>query len=384
MVAVVERSAQRRRNRSRPGTNLHHMTVVVVAHHDSARVARQAPGRFRGNVRAVLEDGLALLIGVSQHRGIDVDHHLIALSRRAGIEPVMQGGFREQGEGVRLLLAHRRAVLHAELPANRLARRFQRPHEQRPHFRRQPSPHHDHAVCGLIHMKRTALVLPGALTVLNNTIHAPPASHDALDVLGGAGAPHRQQPLFGFRRGHAGERAHLGVRDSPRASAPARRGSVPSARATRTFSRAAPMSSPTRQLSQAAHERNPFAQPSRASNSRMRSSRRAVAASRCADSTAISSPSRSSSAIGSGVARMVGDWMLMARPLLVGRLYTLFSEPPARRQERRSRTNHEFFSFGYVRCPRRPVRAAEPAFPGTTDNRASAVARSCQAGNLRW
>ena len=39
---------------------------------------------------------------------------------------------------------------------------------------------------------------------------------------------------------------------SPRAKAPARSGNVPRARATRTFSRAAPRSSPTRQLNQAA------------------------------------------------------------------------------------------------------------------------------------
>ena len=82
---------------------------------------------------------------------------------------------------------------------------------------------------------------------------------------------------------------------SPWASACDSSGSVPSARATRTCSRAAPGENPTRQESQAAHERKPLFQPPRASNSRMRSSRRAVAASRCADSSAISSPSRSTS-----------------------------------------------------------------------------------------
>ena len=82
---------------------------------------------------------------------------------------------------------------------------------------------------------------------------------------------------------------------SPRASAWDSRGSVPSARATRTCSRAAPGENPTRQESQAAQERKPLLQPPRASKSRMRSSRRAVAASRCADSSAISSPSRSTS-----------------------------------------------------------------------------------------
>jgi len=83
----------------------------------------------------------------------------------------------------------------------------------------------------------------------------------------------------------------LAYESSPRARAWASAGSVPRARATRTFSRAAPRSSPTRQLSHAAQERKPVFQPPRASNARIRSRRRAVAASRCADSSAISSPS---------------------------------------------------------------------------------------------
>src|SRR3989442_13599306 len=89
----------------------------------------------------------------------------------------------------------------------------------------------------------------------------------------------------------------LAYESSPRARAWASSGSVPRARATRTRSRAAPRSSPTRQLSQAAQERNPVFQPSRASNARMRSRRRAVAASRWADSSAISSLSRSSESV---------------------------------------------------------------------------------------
>src|SRR4029453_1922583 len=45
----------------------------------------------------------------------------------------------------------------------------------------------------------------------------------------------------------------------------------------------APRSSPTRQLSHAAHEVNPLFQPPRSSNSRMSSSKRAGAASRCGE-----------------------------------------------------------------------------------------------------
>jgi hypothetical protein len=77
---------------------------LIVPHHHPARVARQAPRRFRGNARAPLEDGLAGLIRIRQRRGIDVDHHLVPLARRAGIELMTEGRFREQGQRVRLLL----------------------------------------------------------------------------------------------------------------------------------------------------------------------------------------------------------------------------------------------------------------------------------------
>jgi hypothetical protein len=46
-------------------------------------------------VRAPLEDGLAGLLRVGQRLGVDVDHHLVPLARRAGIEPLMQGRLRE-------------------------------------------------------------------------------------------------------------------------------------------------------------------------------------------------------------------------------------------------------------------------------------------------
>src|SRR5438128_4033089 len=89
----------------------------------------------------------------------------------------------------------------------------------------------------------------------------------------------------------------LAYESSPRDNAWANRGNVSWACATRTRSRAAPISSPTRQLNHAAHERKPVFQPARESNARMRSSRCAVAASRCVDSSAISSPSCSSESI---------------------------------------------------------------------------------------
>ena len=66
-------------------------------------------------------------------------------------------------------------------------------------------------------------------------------------------------------------------------------GSFPSARATRTFSRAVAGSHPRRHASQCAHEIAPCScQPHASSKRLMHSSRRCAAASRCADSTAIS------------------------------------------------------------------------------------------------
>ena len=83
---------------------------VVVAHHHPARIARQPLRRSRGNARPVLEDGLAGLIRVREHGGVYVDHDLIPLARRAGIELVAEGGLGEQCQRIRLLLGHRRAL----------------------------------------------------------------------------------------------------------------------------------------------------------------------------------------------------------------------------------------------------------------------------------
>ena len=96
-----------------------------MPHDNSARVAGQAPRRFRGNVRAVFEDGLARLIRIRQHRRIDVHHDLVALSRRAGIEPAMQSRFREQREGVRLLLGDGRGIVNAKRMIHRFTGGFE-------------------------------------------------------------------------------------------------------------------------------------------------------------------------------------------------------------------------------------------------------------------
>ena len=106
-VPVLERPPQRRRDRARPDADLQQPPVLVVAHHHAARVAGQALRRFRGNAAPVLEDRLARMLGVGQHRGVDVDHDLVALAGSPGIEPVVQRGLGQQGQGVGLLLRHR-------------------------------------------------------------------------------------------------------------------------------------------------------------------------------------------------------------------------------------------------------------------------------------
>jgi hypothetical protein len=106
-VPMVERSPQGRRNRPGPRPDLQEAARIVVAHHHPAGVARQAPGRLRGNARPIPEDRLARLVRIGQDLGVDVDDHLVALARGAGIESVMQGRFREQGQGIGPLLRHR-------------------------------------------------------------------------------------------------------------------------------------------------------------------------------------------------------------------------------------------------------------------------------------
>jgi hypothetical protein len=60
-------------------------------------------------------------------------------------------------------------------------------------------------------MQRTARVPSSRLAGLGLPVHAPPATHDALDVLRRAGAADRQQALFRLWRGHTGQRAHLRI-----------------------------------------------------------------------------------------------------------------------------------------------------------------------------
>jgi len=150
------------------------------------------------------------------------DDDLVALARGAGIEIMVERGLRKQGQGVCLLLGHRgrfrgnvlRAISRVRAASSliqRLASRGQRLHEDSARLRRQPSPDDDHAVFVLIHVQGPALVTMRGLTGLGQSVDTPPATDDALDVTGGAGPAHREQPLLDLGRGHAGQRPHLGV-----------------------------------------------------------------------------------------------------------------------------------------------------------------------------
>ena len=55
---------------------------------------------------AIREDGLAGLIGIGEHRGVDVDDHLVSLSWRARVDAVVEGRLRDEGERIGLLLGH--------------------------------------------------------------------------------------------------------------------------------------------------------------------------------------------------------------------------------------------------------------------------------------
>jgi hypothetical protein len=161
---------------------------------------------------------LSDLIRIREDRGVDVDHDLIAFSGGARIDPMMERRLRDERQGVRPLLLHRRDVLRrvrrrAVLLVQRLARRFECPEEQGAHLRCQPPADHHHTVVVVRDMEGAALVLPCTRVRFGLPVHVPPAAHDALDVNGGAGAGNPQELLFRLRRRHAGQGPYLGIRD---------------------------------------------------------------------------------------------------------------------------------------------------------------------------
>src|SRR6266446_6774111 len=101
---MVERASYCGRNRAGPRADFHDLPVRVVAHDYPGRVARHPLRRSRGNVGAAIEDGLTRRLGITQHRGVDVDDDLVTLARSAGIEGVVERGLGEERQRVSLLL----------------------------------------------------------------------------------------------------------------------------------------------------------------------------------------------------------------------------------------------------------------------------------------
>jgi hypothetical protein len=113
LVAMLERAPQRRRNRAGSGRDFGYPAVGVVPHHQAARIACQALRRSSGNACGPFEHRLARRIGVREHRGIDVNDHLITFCRSARLHPAVQSGLCDERERVGLLLLHSRRFRRA-------------------------------------------------------------------------------------------------------------------------------------------------------------------------------------------------------------------------------------------------------------------------------
>jgi hypothetical protein len=109
-VSMVERAPQRGWNRPCAGAHLDHLPVRIVPHHHAARIARQAPGRFRGNADPPFQGCLARLRRVLRNCRVHVNHYLVPLARRTGIQLVMQRRLGQQDQRVSLLLRPRRGL----------------------------------------------------------------------------------------------------------------------------------------------------------------------------------------------------------------------------------------------------------------------------------
>jgi hypothetical protein len=216
LITILERPSYRRRNRACPGANLDHTPVGVVAHDDPGCIAGQTLRRSGRNAHTALEHRLPGLVGVDQDGGVDVHNDLVALSRGAGIDASVERGLGEQRQCVGLLLLHRRhsgvGRLLTSPPILALPSRLQRLQEQGTHLRGQPPSDPYRTVFVLIQVQRASSVVANGLLSLGLAVHPAPATHDSLDVFGGAGAAHCQQSLFRLGRCHTGQLTNLSVR----------------------------------------------------------------------------------------------------------------------------------------------------------------------------
>jgi hypothetical protein len=219
---MVQRAAQRWGYRPRASPDLHYLPVLAVPHHHPARVTRQPLRRSRGNVRSILQQRLADLGRICQDRGVHMDHDLVPLPGRTGVELVTQRCLGQQGQGIRLLLRPGRRLQRrigcrrpegATPLVERLAGRVERAHEQRPHLRRKSPPKHHGAVTIRVDVHRAARMLAPGIAGLRLPIYLAPPLHDALHVDRCAGTRYRKQPGLGLRGRDAGQRTDLGIEE---------------------------------------------------------------------------------------------------------------------------------------------------------------------------
>jgi hypothetical protein len=157
---VLERAPERRGHGAGAGADLDDPALGVVAHDHPARIARQALRNFRGNADAVLEHGLAELLGSAS---------------TAASTWTTTGAH------------HERADLGLQAAAD-----------------------DDYAVVVRVDGQGAGAVAAGGLGRLGPAVHLAPAADDALDLGGGGDAAEGEQALFGLRGGHPGEGADLG------------------------------------------------------------------------------------------------------------------------------------------------------------------------------
>ena len=141
---------------------------------------------FIGRIHAVLEGRLPGVIGIGEHRRIDVHHDLIALAGRAGVEVVVQRGLGEESQGVGLLLGHAGGVLPRRVRlgfrGRLITRRGQRLPDHRADFGGEPAVDDEHAVDVLIDAQGPAAIALVGLSVLGVAVHPAPGPGQGFDV----------------------------------------------------------------------------------------------------------------------------------------------------------------------------------------------------------
>jgi hypothetical protein len=246
-VARRQGAANRWRERARLAAHAEHgaVGVGIVAHGHQRRVAREALRRFRRNVhRAVIHFESAVesvgCRGAHGHgcgRGLvnaglgraapglargHVQHHLVAVARGAAIHVGGQGRLGQHPKSIGATLGRRQFL--GDRVAGWCVRGFAKQPVRRGLERAlhdgadlggEPSTNHDHAI--VVHPRGELALQVPRLCLLRrlHAVHTPPRPHHAFDVGAVAGERQVEERRFVVGGGHAGQRAHLGVRDLP-------------------------------------------------------------------------------------------------------------------------------------------------------------------------